>query len=35
MLFGKGTGLPSQVEGWCRIVMKVKVTLRFVLIGNG
>lgn len=30
MLFGKGTGLPSQVEGWCHIVMKVKVT-----IGNG
>lgn len=30
MLFGEGTGLPSQVEVWCRIVMKVKVT-----IGNG
>lgn len=30
MLFGEGTGLPSQAVGWCRIVMKVKVT-----IGNG
>lgn len=30
MLFGKGTGLPSQAEVWRRIVMKVKVT-----IGNG